>query len=73
MRVSAIRANGIDLPLSGLRHQTDELSRTPNPVDSVHLSPQAAEASQQHIAYSLEIKTEKIREEIAHVATNVYG
>jgi hypothetical protein len=73
MNVAAIRANGIDLPLNGPRKQGDELSRTPNPVDAVNLSESAVEASQHHIAYSLEIKTEKIRDEIADVAMNLFG
>jgi hypothetical protein len=73
MNVSAIRANGIDLPLNGLRKQTDRLSQTPNPVDAVNLSESAVETSEHHIAYSLEIKTEKIRDEIANVATNLFG
>ena len=73
MTLSAIRANGLDLPTDGLRKVSDELSKTPNPVDAVNLSKEAVEASEHHIAYSLAIKTEKIESEIAGLSINLAG
>ncbi len=73
MDVAAIQANSIDLPLNGIRKACDELSKTPNPVDSVSLSQAALTQSQQHIAYSLDIKTQKIRDEIAKLAIDIIG
>jgi hypothetical protein len=73
MTVAAIRANGLDLPANGLRQACDELSKTPDPVDAVNLSKEAVEASQHHIAYSLQIKTEKVQNEIASLAINIIG
>ena len=73
MVVAAIAANGLNLPAKGFRQVVDELSKTPNPVDAVNLSREAAEASQQHIAYSLDIKAAKIRDEIASLAINIIG
>jgi hypothetical protein len=68
MRLSAIRANGLDLPWNGPRKESVQLAQTPNPIDSVHLSPEAQQASQHHIAESLSVKSEMIRAQIAELA-----
>jgi hypothetical protein len=60
-------------PASGLRQASDGLSKTPNPVDAVNLSREAVDASQHHIAYSLDIKAEKIKDEISSLAIDVIG
>ena len=73
MDVSAIKANGLNLPAIGLRQIFDQLAKTPNPVDAVSLSDEAVTASQHHIAFSLDIKAQNIREEIASLAINIIG
>jgi hypothetical protein len=60
-------------PAAGLRQASDGLSKTPNPVDAVNLSREAVTASQHHIAYSLDIKEQKIRDEIASLAISIIG
>lgn len=57
----------------GLRQASDGLSKTPNPVDAVNLSREAVDASQHHIAYSLDIKAQKIQDEIASLAVSLIG
>jgi hypothetical protein len=73
MTISEIRANGLDLPASGVRKAMDDLSRTPNPVDAVNLSSDAVVQSQKHIEYSLGVKTEKIQNEIASLTYDFRG
>jgi hypothetical protein len=73
MKLSAIRADGLDLPATGLRKAFDQLASTPNPVDAVSLSAEAIEASQHHIAYSLGMKTAKIEDEIASLSIDISG
>ncbi len=73
MQLTAIAANGLDLPTVGFRQIGDQLAKTPNPVDAVNLSDEAMTASQHHIAYSLDVKSEKIRDEIASLAINIIG
>jgi hypothetical protein len=60
-------------PAAGLRQASDGLSKTPNPVDAVNLSREAVDASQHHIAYSLDIKAEKIKDQITSLATEIIG
>jgi hypothetical protein len=60
-------------PAPGLREAFDGLSKTPDPVDAVNLSREAVDASQHHIAYSLDIKAEKIKDEIASLAIRIIG
>jgi len=60
-------------PAAGLRDACAGLAKTPNPVDSVNLSREAVTASQHHIAYSLDIKEQKIKDEIASLAISIIG
>jgi hypothetical protein len=73
MDVSAIAASGLPQASSGYEKAMDKLSSTPNPVDAVNLSQEAATMSQQHIAYSLDIKARKVVDEIASLAINIIG
>ena len=60
-------------PAAGLRQASDGLAKTPNPVDAVNLSREAVTASQHHVAYSLDIKAQKIKDEIASLAISIIG
>jgi hypothetical protein len=73
MDVSASAAIGLAQAADGFEKAVNKLSSRPNPVDSAGLSSQAAEISQHHIAYSLAVKSMKIDDEIADLATDVIG
>jgi hypothetical protein len=73
MDVSAIAPVGLPQASSGVEKAMDKLSSTPNPVDAVNLSLTAATMSQQHIAYSLDIKAMKVADEMASLAINIIG
>jgi len=60
-------------PAAGLRQAFDGLSKTPDPVDAVNLSREAVDASQHHIAYSLDIKARKVKDEISSLASGIPG
>ena len=73
MDVSSVAASGLHQASSGLEKVMDKLSSTPNPVDAVSLSPEAATMSTQHIAYSLDIKAMKVADQIASLAVYISG
>lgn len=63
----------MDQASTGVQKAMNQLSSTPNPVDSVHLSSDALAASEQHMQYSLSIKAEKVQNEIASIASSLTG
>jgi hypothetical protein len=73
MKVPATAASGLHQPAPGLQKATDEIARTANPVDAVHLSREAFVLSQQQVGHSIEVTTMKVKDEISNLAINVIG
>jgi hypothetical protein len=73
MNVSPVAASGLLQTTADFQKAVDQLSSTPNPVDSVNLSLEAAAVSDKHIAYSLAVKSMKIADEIEHLAIDITG
>jgi hypothetical protein len=71
MRVPAIQGSGSYQPLSGYRKAMNELARTPPVTDAVHLSREAMMQNLHQIEYSLNVTTEKVRDEIADIVTSL--
>jgi len=73
MDVSAIAANGVSQAAAGFEKAVERLSSPANPGDVVSLSDEAVAVSQQHLAYSLAIKTLKIADEMEKDAIGIIG
>ena len=73
MRVSSAPMNGTFEVNANVQKPMNELAKTPDPVDAVRLSVDSVTQSEHHIAYSLNIKTQKVETEIQDLAISFLG
>jgi hypothetical protein len=71
MDIVAIAANGVSQADAGFQQAAAKLSSSANPVDTVSLSDAAVALTQDHLSYSLAVKTLKIADDMEKVAIGI--